>query len=242
MAQDTKGEERQAMGKDIRILLVEDSRLQREIIRSALTRLGYEVAAVESGEEALSEYEVGAFGVLLLDAVLPGIDGVEVLRRVRVQDEDQCIILMTAEGSGLSAMGAIRAGADDYVTKPIRLDDGGAELEVIISRSLQRRQLARENRELQAQLVQAKRLDAIMELAGATAHEMNQPLTVLMGMTELLNEDCDPDTLRDDLGIIHRASVRLSEIVRKLSSITDYKTKPYAGDTSILDLDGSSQE
>jgi DNA-binding response OmpR family regulator len=227
------------VGEMVGILLVEDSQMQRMIIDKALGKLGYAVTPAGSGEEALERYQENKFDVLLLDVILPGIDGVEVLRQVRAQDQDQCVILMTAEGSGLSAMGAIRAGADDYVTKPIRLNDGGAELEVIISRSLERRSLARDNRRLQAQLLDAQRVEAVMHLAGAAAHEMNQPLTVIMGMAELLSEGSEPETLREDLAAIRRSAVKLSEIVRKLASITDYKTKAYANNLEILDLDGS---
>ena len=229
--------------KQVSILLVEDSRLQRELIRAALHRMGYQVEAVETGEEALARFAVGKFDVLLVDILLPSISGAEVLSQVHKLDVDQCIILMTAVGSGLSAMGAIRAGADDYVTKPIRMDDEGAELEVIISRSLERRRLARENRDLQERLVEAQRLNAIMALAGAAAHEMNQPLTVLTGTVEMLLMDGDPGpTYQEELKKVRRATQRLTQIVAQLSTITSYRTKPYAYGTAILDLDRSAQE
>jgi len=227
------------------ILLVEDSRVQREIARLALEQLGFRVEAVESAEEALSRYAPGRYDVLLTDIMLPGVSGVELLGKVRVQDSDQCIILMTAEGSSLSAVGAIRAGADDYVTKPIRVDNEGSELEIIISRSVERRRLVRENRILHQKALEADRLNTVMSLAGAAAHEINQPLTVLIGTLELLLEDkagpsVQDSTLREDLEEIQRAALRIHDIVRKLSTIAAYRTKPYANDVSIVDLDESS--
>jgi DNA-binding response OmpR family regulator len=227
----------------LRILLVEDSRLQREILRGAFVRMGYAVDAVETGEEALACYHPGQYDVLFVDMVLPGISGGEVLAEVRQLDLDQCIILMTAEGSGLSAVGAIRAGADDYVTKPIQLSDGGAELDILISRTVERRRLAEENRILQEKLVEAQRLNAVIALAGAAAHEMNQPLTVLIGTLELFpTELTDAEAIRADLETMRRAATRLSTIVAKLGAITSYRTKPYAAGISILDIDRSVGE
>ncbi len=229
--------------KPVRVLLIEDSRVQREIIRATLTQMGYYVEGVETGEEALERYAVGKYDVLLVDVMLPGIGGLEVLDRIRKQDMDQCTILMTAEGSGISAVGAVRAGADDYVTKPIFVDRGGADLEVIISRSLERRRLERENRELQQKLIEADRLNAVMHLAGATAHEMNQPLTVIMGMLDLLVIDVqEGQQINGDVEVLRRAAIQLSEIVKKLGTITTYRTKPYVEGTSILDLRGSTKE
>jgi DNA-binding response OmpR family regulator len=222
------------------ILLVEDSRVQREIARLALQGIGYRVDAVESAEEALSCFAAGRYDVLMADIMLPGLSGVGLLGKVRQVDADQCVILMTAEGSGLSAMGAIRAGADDYVTKPIRMDDEGAALEVIVSRSLERRRLVRENRALQQQALEAERLHTVMSLAGAAAHEINQPLTVLIGTLELLLEDAQAPALREDLVSIQGAALRINDIVRKLGMITAYHTKPYTEDVIIVDLDKSS--
>lgn len=213
--------------------------MQREIIRTSLARMGYVVEAVGSGEEALSRIARSAFDVLLVDIGLPGINGTDVLTRVREMNEDQCIILMTAEGSRTSAMDAIRAGADDYVTKPLRFDDGGLRLEVILWRSVERRRLAARNRELQTELLRSERLRAVMNLAGAAAHEMNQPLTVVMGGVYLLMRHSgleDNDTLKS----IQSAATELSQIINKLGQITQYHTKPYVGDTSILDLDRST--
>lgn len=225
------------------ILLVEDSSSYREAVRAALMRAGYRVDAAATGTEAMERYGGGGYDVLLSDVVLPDVPGIDLLAHVRQVNPDQCVILMTSEGSGLSAAGVIRAGADDYLLKPMRLDDDGADLEVIISRSLERRRLAKENKELQAKLVEASKLNAVMSLAGAAAHEMNQPLTVMAGITELLMMDADPDDpAYQDYEALRRAAQRLCDIVAKLGAVTAYRTKPYVGDTTILDLERSAAE
>jgi DNA-binding response OmpR family regulator len=227
--------------RPVTVLLVEDSRVQRELIRAALIRLGYRVTSAATGQEAVGLYRAGEYDTLLVDVVLPDMPGIEILSHARKVDADQCVIMMTAEGSGLSAVEAVHAGADDYVTKPIRLDDEGAELKVIISRSLERRRLARENRELQARLVEASRVSAVISLAGAATHEMNQPLTVMAGITALLLMDADPEAPSyQDLETLHRATQRLCDIVGKLGAITDYRAKPYVGDVEIAGLERSA--
>ncbi|MDY7040734.1 MAG: GAF domain-containing protein, partial [Chloroflexota bacterium] len=94
--------------------------------------------------------------------------------------------------------------------------------------------------ETQAQLIRAEKQAAVVELAGATAHELNQPLTVLQGLATLLSKDIaieEGSHLWRDLQAIREATSRAAEIVRRLGRITSYETKPYVGSTRIIDLE-----
>jgi DNA-binding response OmpR family regulator len=204
----------------IRILLVEDSRLQREIMRSALTRFGYQVEGANTGEEALQQYAPGRYDVLLVDVLMPGIGGVEVLQQVRAQDPDQCIILMTAEGSGISPAEAIRAGADDYISKPMNLQNEGVEMEAVVQRAMDYRKLTREKRALQAQLLEIEQLHATMGLMGTAAREMNQPLTVMIGALDLLTQGAHAEE-QPEVEMLMRAIQRMGELVKRLCALTD---------------------
>jgi PAS domain S-box-containing protein len=106
-----------------------------------------------------------------------------------------------------------------------------------------REKLAMEERlsEAQAQLEERRRTDAIAEVAGAAAHELNQPLTSVMGYAEYLKRRVEEDeALTHAVEVILSETQRMADIVRKVGRITRYETKPYVGGAKIVDLDASS--
>src|SRR4051812_48797602 len=100
-----------------RILLVEDDRPLREAVAATLVGGGLSVTEAASGEEALTRLEVERPDLVLLDLMLPGLDGMETLRRVRAAN-DLPVIVLTVRDAKEDKLAALDAGADDYVTKP----------------------------------------------------------------------------------------------------------------------------
>ena len=100
------------------VLLVEDDPAAREGLELALRRLGYGVRCVVTGEAALDGLSGAAADVVVLDVMLPGLDGLEVCRRLRRRSEVP-VIMLTARGGDLDIVGGLEAGADDYVVKPV---------------------------------------------------------------------------------------------------------------------------
>ncbi|MEZ5990216.1 MAG: sigma-54 dependent transcriptional regulator [Planctomycetota bacterium] len=131
-----------------RVLLVEDERAQREPLARFLQRSGHEVVEARTGEEGLEELRRHAFAVLVTDLRLPGIDGLELIRRARDLDEDCGLLLITAYASVESAIEALRLGAHDYILKPLILD----EVATKVGRLIEQRELRRENARLRAAL------------------------------------------------------------------------------------------
>jgi len=101
------------------LLIVEDEETLSESLQRVLSKDGYEVDAVNSAEAALKNLEEAAYDLVITDITLPGIDGIELLRRIREKFSDQIVIIMTAYASIETAVGALRGGAYDYVIKPI---------------------------------------------------------------------------------------------------------------------------
>jgi two-component system, OmpR family, response regulator MtrA len=100
------------------VLLVEDDPGARQGLELALRRLGYGVRATETGEAALRAVSEAAVDVVVLDLMLPGLDGFEVCRRLR-RGSDVPVIMLTARGDDIDIVGGLEAGADDYVVKPV---------------------------------------------------------------------------------------------------------------------------
>ena len=101
-----------------KVLLVEDDPGARQGLELALRRLGYHVWPAETGEAALESIGQGAVDVVVLDVMLPGVDGFEVCRRLR-RVSDVPVIMLTARGDDFDIVGGLEAGADDYVVKPV---------------------------------------------------------------------------------------------------------------------------
>jgi two-component system, OmpR family, response regulator MtrA len=100
------------------VLLVEDDPGARQGLELALRRLGYQVLPAETGETALDRIGQDAVDVVVLDLMLPGLDGFEVCRRLR-RSSDVPVIMLTARGDDFDIVGGLEAGADDYVVKPV---------------------------------------------------------------------------------------------------------------------------
>ncbi|HLL36438.1 MAG TPA: two-component system response regulator CseB [Streptomyces sp.] len=101
-----------------RVLLVEDDDLMRRAFAVALERYGYDVRAVADGLAGLEAFREHDFDLLILDVMLPGLDGIGLCRRVR-ETSLVPVLMMSARGDGLDVVAGLEAGADDYVVKPV---------------------------------------------------------------------------------------------------------------------------
>ena len=130
------------------ILVVEDGRSQRDILRDFLRDCGHDVKEAENGDRAIEAVKSAYFDLLLLDYKMPGLDGMEVLKEVKGINPEIDVIMMTAYGTVDRAVKAMKAGAADYITKPIELE----ELHILIDRVAEQRTLRKENETLREEL------------------------------------------------------------------------------------------
>jgi two-component system, OmpR family, response regulator ArlR len=114
-----------------RILIIEDEEKIARFVELELTHEGYQVEKAIDGRDGLEKIKTRPFDLILLDVMLPGINGVEVLRRIR-QISDVPIILLTARDSIVDKVMGLDAGADDYVTKPFAIEELLARVRTVL--------------------------------------------------------------------------------------------------------------
>ena len=134
----------------IRVLVVDDERPTRLLMEKELPRAGYLVTSAESGEQALEHMRARDFDVVLLDLKMPGIGGMEALRRIRDSGASAEVVVLTGHPGVESAIQAMKLGAYDYLTKPFKL----SELEEVLRRAAERRHLRQENIALRRMVAQ----------------------------------------------------------------------------------------
>ncbi|MWK32977.1 response regulator [Actinomadura sp. J1-007] len=118
------------------ILFVEDDPSARAALELALTRQGHSVTSRATGEDGLDTLRARRPEIAILDVMLPGIDGIEVCRRIR-RDDDLPVILLTARGDDLDVVLGLEAGADDYVVKPVEPRVLDARIRAVLRRAEQ---------------------------------------------------------------------------------------------------------
>jgi DNA-binding response OmpR family regulator len=121
----------------MRILIVEDEPSLQEALVDLLEGAGHRVKAVGNGADAVERALAESFDLILLDLMLPGMDGMEVCRRLRQDRQDLAILMLTARGSEDDKVQGLKLGADDYVTKPFGARELLARVEALGRRSSQ---------------------------------------------------------------------------------------------------------
>ena len=150
------------MADPFRILVVDDEPAQLELAGGFLKKRGFETVLAESGEKALRSFRDQPFDLVLTDQKMAGMSGLELVHAVRALNPETAVIVMTAYGTIETAVSAIKAGAADYLTKPLNLD----ELLYRIEQVRERHRLLTENRELREALQSRHRIEGIIGESG----------------------------------------------------------------------------
>ena len=206
-----------------RALVVDDEYSIRLSVGEFLRDAGYETAVAASAQEAQTILSNQSFDVVLSDIILPGASGVELLKVIRHASPEIQVIMMTGEPTVDTAAEAVRAGAIDYLAKPVtkaailrsvtnalrvkELDDERRRLEAlnaayqeeleqrVAERTRELEQALQKLREAHDNAIKQERLNAISQMASGIAHDFNNALTPILGMTDLILGD--PDILDD---------------------------------------------
>ena len=123
------------MSRPARILIVEDEEAIREGLIDVLVFHKYETDSAATGPEGLEKALTGKFDLILLDIMLPGMDGYEICNRIRMEDRNQAIIMLTAKTSDEEIVQGLKLGAADYVAKPFSIQQLVLRIEAVLRRS-----------------------------------------------------------------------------------------------------------
>src|SRR5688572_8972749 len=215
------------MKKQLRVLIVEDIEDDARLVLRELSRAGFEPQHTRVACRVDLLRALGStWDVVLCDYSMPSFSGIEALAIVRESGFDLPFIIVSGTVGETRAVEIMRAGAHDYVFK-----NNLERLGVVIERELREAENRREHRKLQEQLLLAERMASIGLVAAGVVHEINNPLTALLGSAELAHEalqaavDSQPghSTARSEVERVLEAAERLSRIV------SDVKLFSHAG-------------
>ncbi|WP_409492143.1 response regulator [Amycolatopsis sp. cmx-11-12] len=185
----------------VAILLIEDDPLVRRGLQLALSRHGHDVRTADTGEDGLEKFRVSAPDLVVLDLMLPGIDGFEVCRWIRAAGEVP-VIMLTARGDDFDVVGGLEAGADDYVIKPVQPTVLDARIRAVLRRGAAPTEGVRVHRDLRIDTT-ALSVSVRGEAVSLTPTEMRLLLTLsrapgrVFSRSQLLEEVWEHDYLGD---------------------------------------------
>ncbi len=216
-----------------KLLLIDDERPILEVLDLSLTSEGYEVITAESGHEGLKIFEEENLKLVLTDIKMPGIDGIDVLKKIKAIDSEAEVIVVTGHGDMDSAIAALQHGASDFITKPIRdealmLALERAERKLSMTKQLkdytenlqqmvERRTL--ELKQAQEELIRNERLATIGDTVAGLAHYIKNILTGLRGGMYMVNTGMARDKsymLQEGWAMVQRNVEKVSGLVLDL--------------------------
>ncbi|HTJ78806.1 MAG TPA: response regulator [Rariglobus sp.] len=201
-----------------KILVVDDQPINVQLLKRKLEKEGIEVSTAYSGVEALDSVEKDKPDLILLDVMMPDMDGIEVCLRLQASEASRSIpiIFVTARNNKEGKLEGLAVGAVDYITKPIDLDETLARVQT----QLRFVSINREMIALQRRLVEARRAATIGAVTQGVAHNLNNLLGVVMGYLDLIKTHYDkPESVKRNAEHVESAVQRIVSIIRQLSSL-----------------------
>jgi CheY-like chemotaxis protein len=206
------------------ILVVDDQPINVQLLKRKLEREGIQVATAYNGMEALALVKKEKPELILLDVMMPDMDGIEVCQRLQAEEATRSIpvIFITARSSKEGKIEGLNVGAVDYITKPIDLDETLARVQTQLRFVAINRQMV----DLQRRLVESRRAATIGAVTQGIAHNLNNLLGIVIGYLDLIKAYYDkPEQVKKNAQHVEEAVHRIVSIVKQLSSLV-VKARP----------------
>ncbi len=210
-----------------KILVVDDQPINVQLLKRKLEKSGINVTTAYNGHDALLCVEADKPDLILLDVMMPDMDGIEVCQRLQASENSRSIpiIFVTARNSKEGKIEGLGVGAVDYITKPIDLDETLARVQT----QLRFVAINREMIELQRRLAEARRAATIGAVTQGVAHNLNNLLGVALGYLDLIASHPEkPDQVKRNALQVDQALQRIVSIIRQLSSLVIKSRMPLA--------------
>jgi DNA-binding response OmpR family regulator len=230
---------RMSEAKPIKLLIVDDDEDYAQLLVECFTGLGFQVVYIDSGQKALQEVKKLLPDIVLLDIVMPELDGFEICRQIRQLPEcaNMIVIMLTSKVEVEDKIKGIDIGANDYIVKPFGL----SELFEVV---------ARVNRFLDTKSgylrrVEEEKFNTLRGAANTVCHEINNPLTTIVGSARILAKQLTEhevsSQLKTETELILEAALRIQNITHQFArAIRVVTTEPVPG-VRMIDLQASSK-
>ncbi len=228
-----------------RILVIDDEAGIREGIKRGLTPQGYIVETAENGEQGLALFRQNPCDLVLLDVMMPGISGIDLIGEIHKIDPEAICIIITGYATVEMAVRAIKEGAYDFLTKPFSVDD----LLLVVRQGLERRRLSLETRRLQSIEAEARRLQeekarleeldrSKMQFIRLVTHELQAPIAAIHTYLKLIQDGyISPE---EQKGIIEKCLKRAQEQMKLINDLLELgrvQAQIQEGEVEKIDLE-----
>lgn len=218
----------------MRILVAEDIASARRIVEATLAEAGHEVVAVGDGEEAWAAFQREPAPLLVLDWLMPKLDGLELCRRVRALPggADVFVLMQTGRGTAEDLAAALDAGVDDYIVKPLTREHLRARVTIAERRIADRAA----QRAAEQALARAEWLAGIGATTISMQHELSTPLTILLAEIDRARSAAVDVERRAALDAAEEQTRRVTAVLRRLASLDTPRTVERIPGVRMLDL------
>lgn len=215
------------------LLVVDDSPVSSMVVSLILKKHSdYLTVRAWDGRECIKKAREVKPDLILLDIQMPDMNGIEVCKILRKDEQiyDIPVIFVTVSTDNETLKEAFESGGTDYVRKPVNKIELLARIKSVLI-----------HKKLEKKLMEEERLNGVLEMAGGICHELNQPMQVVSGYSELLLMDMGKDnSAYPYIKMIKEQTNKMGSITRKLMRITKYETQEYIEGSKIIDIDKAS--